>query len=102
MINIENIVEKLMQASKDTEDVSRAKMTIILSLALKSHCDDISEIIHKYENQWAKTKVTSLHGIEDNDSASRLIRLLFNLIHDDVRDVKNEFDDILANTDSRK
>ncbi len=102
MIDIENIVEQLMQASKDTENVSRAKMTIILCLVLKNHCDNISDVVYKYENQWSKTKTTSLSGIEDNDPAARLIRLLFNLIHDDIRDIRDEHDSVLTNTDPRK
>lgn len=91
-----------MEASKDTETVSRDKMTIILALALKDQCDDVSNIIYKYENQWSKTKATSISGMEDNDPAARLIRLLFNLIHDDIRDIRNNHDHIIANTDPKK
>ena len=102
MVNIDNIVEQLMQASKDTENVSRAKMTIILALALENHCDDISNVIYKYENQWSKTKATSINGTEDNDPAARLIRLLFNLIHDDIRDIRDDHNAVLINTDPLK
>ena len=101
MIDVDRIVEQLIQAGlqNNSEDVARAKMTIILSLALRDQCDDISNIIYKYENQWSKTKAASINGIEDNDPVARLIRLLFSLIHDDVRDIRNSHSNTLDSAD---
>jgi len=94
MIDIEDMVEQLYQASLDQTNVSKEKMRLILNLALQKQCNNNLDIIYKYLNQWSATKVL---GSEDNDPTSRLIKLLFSLITDDINDEVKEYGKLSVN-----
>lgn len=95
MIDNESIVESLIQASKDSEEVFREKTKVILALALKKQCEEIVDVIYEYQNQWSKTS-NNIYS-ESNDSTTRIIKLLFNLIINNVGNIKEEYNKILEN-----
>lgn len=103
MTDLDQIVEQLMVAaevkSDRTDSVIREKIRLILSLALQKQCNDNLDVIYKYANQWDKTKGYSLSALNDSDPTSRLVKLLFNLITDDINDVVKEYERTLSKND---
>ena len=63
-----------------------------VKVILKDQCEEIKDIIFKYQNQWEQTS-GHLYKSEESEPTARLIRLLFSLIQSDINDIVKSYED---------